>query len=621
MLLKRGNDRGQVTIFIILGIVIVVGAILFFVFRESLFSQGNIPKDIQPAYDTFLSCIEESTLLGVEVLESQGGRIELPNFEAGSTYMPFSNMLNFLGNPIPYWYYVSGNNIEKEFIPTTNSMENELAIFIEQKIKQCKLDNFYKQGFQFYMGEPNADVSITQNSVEVNLRMPLSIDFANDTAIINNHNVIVNSKLGELYDSAIKVYNYEQQNLFLEDYTIDILRLYAPVDGVELTCSPKVWNAVQIFNELMQAIQNNLLSLRNKNGDYTLVDKKNKYFVLDLGVDSDVRFLTSPNWTNSFEVTPSIGSSLVATPVGNQAGLGIIGFCYVPYHFVYNLKYPVLVQLTSGNEIFQFPLAVILQGNNPREALETNFFNSPRSEVCDFKNTKMNVLVYDNQLNLISSELSYDCGGTSCDIGQSNLVSGYNLNFPQCINGILKARAEGYVESSKIISSVDSDTVEMVLNKLYPLELNLRLGAAQYSGDAVVSFTSSDYSTTVSYPSTKIVELAEGQYEIRVYVYRNSSLVIPSTTKTQCVDSPKSGIAGLFGLTEEKCFDLEFPRQIVSNALAGGGKQNYYVLESELASATLLDITASALPTPTTLEKLQDNYILFEENGLEVKFK
>ena len=71
-----------------------------------------------------------------------------------------------------------------------------------------------------------------------------------------------------------------------------------------------------------------------------------------------------------------------------------------------------------------------------------------------------------------------------------------------------------------------------------------------------------------------------GQYEIQVYIYRNSSLKLESTTKEQCIEIPQSGIGGFFGLTQEKCFDIEIPSQIVSSALSGGGKENYLLVEN-----------------------------------------
>ncbi|MEK6847982.1 MAG: hypothetical protein AABX50_02580, partial [Nanoarchaeota archaeon] len=135
---RRGQIRGQVTIFIIIAILILalVGGWLFL---SGTISVKGIPASIQPAYTSFVTCLQENTKTGISILESQGGYIELPDFEPGSAYMPFSSQLDFAGNPIPYWYYVSGNNIPKEKIPTKSKMEQELAAFIEQKIRGCNL--------------------------------------------------------------------------------------------------------------------------------------------------------------------------------------------------------------------------------------------------------------------------------------------------------------------------------------------------------------------------------------------------------------------------------------------------------------------------------------------------
>jgi len=93
--------KGQVTIFIIIAIVLVAAVAGFFIFRGGI-SLDNVPASIEPIYTTFLTCLEEDALVGIDVLESQGGYIEMPVFEPGSSYMPFSSPLDFLGNPIPY---------------------------------------------------------------------------------------------------------------------------------------------------------------------------------------------------------------------------------------------------------------------------------------------------------------------------------------------------------------------------------------------------------------------------------------------------------------------------------------------------------------------------------------
>jgi len=614
------NRGGQVTIFIIIGIVIVSAIVGLVVFKDRIFSTGISPN-IQPIYNTFLFCLEEDTLTGINILESQGGYIELPDFEPGSSYMPFGSQLNFLGNPIPYWYYVSGNNVQKEQVPSMNNIEGELENFIEGKIRNCVFDSYYEQGFEIDLGEPEVSVNVGEDNVEVNLNMGFSVNYGEDNANVKSHSIDVKSNFGKLYDSAKTIYEKEQEDLFLENYAVDTLRLYAPVDGVEMTCSPLTWSADKVFEDLKEAIEINTLALKVEGGDYSLAKKENKYFVVDVGVsDVDVRFVNSPDWANGFEVAPSEGNVLVSKPVGNQPGLGVIGFCYVPYHFVYNVRYPVLVQVSLGLEIFQFPVAVVLEGNQPRQALDVGAIEVESPQLCEYKNTPIEVSTYDGKLNSVDAEISYKCFSEFCEIGKT--TNGYiQEKFPQCANGYVVAKADGFREANYELSTISSGSVDIILDRLYEREINLKLAGVAYGGNALVSFVSDKDSKTIVYPETRKVELSEGQYEIQVQIYKSSSLKIEKSVQEQCVEVPRSGVGGIFGLTEEQCFNIEIPEQIISNALVGGGKENYYILESQLSGSSAIEINALSLATPKSLEQLQDNYLLFEDKELDIKFK
>ena len=623
------NKLGQVTIFIIIAIVIVGAVLVYFAFRDDVL-EGEIPVCIEPVYSSFLSCLEESTLVGIDVLESQAGYISLPDFESGSGYMPFSSQLNFLGSPIPYWYYVSGNNIQKEQVPSKRSMEEHLENFIEEEIKGCVFDAYYEQGFEIIQEESNAEVNIRDKEVEVSLEMDLSVEKGEDVALIKTHKVNVKSKLGMLYDSAKKIYEEEQESLFLENYAVDTLRLYAPVDGVELTCSPMIWSADEVFDELEEAIEANTLALKVKGGDYSLRAEEDKYFIINTEVDADVRFINSRDWPHSFEVVPSEESVLIAKPIGNQPGLGILGFCYVPYHFVYDVKYPVLVQVQYGDEIFQFPFAVVVQGNKPRQALDSSAVEFEYPELCEYKNVLIEVMAYDTKLNPIEADVSYECFGTTCDIGKTSLTKSLSGEFPQCVNGYILAKSEGFEDAKYLYSTTESGSVDIILDKLYELDVELKLDGTFYNKNAIISFISprddsgepsDSFSKTIVYPEYKSVKLSEGQYEIQVQIYKNSSIKLEETKHEQCMEIPKSGLGGLFGLTEEKCFDIKIPAQVISNALAGGGKESYYVLESKLDGSNIIEINAESLPLPRTIEQLQNNYILFEDKNLDVRFK
>jgi len=239
--------------------------------------------------------------------------------------------------------------------------------------------------------------------------------------------------------------------------------------------------------------------------------------------------------------------------------------------------------------------------------------------LCEYKNTLTEVDVYDSNLLPLDADISYECSGTRCQIGKS--VGGVlKTKFPQCINGIIRASAEGFEDAGVTYSTNKEGVVEIIMDRTYDVDVDLKLGSSSYNGMAIVTFSSDRVSRTIVYPEQKSVELSEGDCEVQVSIYSESNLNLAGTKKTECVEAPKSGLAGLLGATEEKCFDIDLPAQVISNALVGGGTQDYYILESELEEGEI-EINAEKLPTPTDIEELQENYILFEQNGLDINFK
>jgi hypothetical protein len=610
------NKKGQITIFVIFAIIIVAMiGIYFLAYNPS--SSVELPPNIQPAYNALLTCIEENILVGVNILGSQAGYIDVPEFEAGSRYMPFSSQLDFASAPVPYWYYVSGNNIQKEQIPSEKEMEEQLEDFVEEQIDNCLFDEFYDQGYYIdYMGQ-EANINIKENKIDLSLDMPLSISKGEDNVRIDSHELSVNSNLGKLYQSAKEIYEYEQDTLFLEKYAVDTLSLYAPVDGYEISCSPLTWSADEVFNELENAIEGNTLALKNKGGDYVLTDSEDEYFVIDLPVEENVRFINSRNWAHGFEVNPSEEALLLASPVGNQAGLGILGFCYVPYHFVYNVRYPVLIQVYEGDEIFQFPVAVVLQNNNPREIYDTESVLVNEPQICPYKNTLMEINTFNDNGNVVPADISYNCLGEICEIGNSPL----HENFPQCINGYVLAKAEGYKPAKIMQSTVENTSLDIMMEKIYTLPIELDLDGENYNGNALIHFISDDFSKTVIYPQEQNIELAAGDYEITVQVYEDSSLYLESTVQEQCFEVPSTGLGSLLGLTKTECFEIPVPEQTITKVLSGGGETSMLVYEITLKNANHVYLNVPKLKIPTSLEELQNNYILLENSEIELRIR
>ena len=170
------KNKGQVTIFIIIAIVIVAVVALFFIFRTTVIG-AVIPKEFEPVYSYYQSCIKEKISEGASLLGQQGGYIENPEFFSGSEFMPFSSQLNFLGVGIPYWYYVSGNNIVKEQKPSLDKMESQLNDFIKQTISECDFGSFNLQGFEVNLGDAEVESSIENNLIYALVVLPVFLIF------------------------------------------------------------------------------------------------------------------------------------------------------------------------------------------------------------------------------------------------------------------------------------------------------------------------------------------------------------------------------------------------------------------------------------------------------------
>ncbi len=616
------QKKGQVAVFIILAIAIIIGIVLFFLLRGKIF-QETIPQELEQVYDYYLSCIEQESFDAILISGSKGGYIKNSEFSPGNEYMPFSNQLDFFGTGIPYWYYISSNGFIEEQVPSKTEIQEQLNDYLEERLDKCDFSDFEKQGFEIDILNASVSSVIKDDSVSIDVKQDLNINLGEISWRKTSHSVSVNSQLGKMYNLAKKVYNKQREETFLEVYGVDVLRNYAPVDGVELVCSPKIWLQQDIKTELANALEANVQAIKLKGNYYDLAKEENKYFVQDIGenVDVNVNFLYSKDWPTKISIYPD-ENPLIAEPVGAQQGLGALGFCYVPYHFVYDLAYPVLIQLYSGNEMFQFPVAVVIDKNQPVEGLNTEAISDAEPELCKYKNQEVSVYTYDIDLNPVEAEIEFECLSSSCDIGKTEIKGNDAVlidNFPQCVNGYIVVNAEGYAEKRYLYSTNQGGDVNIVLDKLYDLDIDLKLDGKSTNDFTIINFVSEAHIQTIAWPEQKQISLSAGEYNIEIQVYRDSSIVIPATSEEKCVEAPKSGILGIFGMTEEKCFTIDIPSQKLENAISGGGKTTDYFIESMLENGKM-EISVESLPIPKKLEELQDNYNLLEFKPVYIEF-
>ena len=617
MVLARGvSKRGQVTLFIIIALIIVVGIALFFVLKNQYSGASSLDKEIQPIYDSYTTCLESILEQGINIMGYQGGYIELPEFVAGSSYRPTSSQLDFFGQPVAYWYYISGNNIVKEQVPTESSMEEQLADYLSERLDSCKFEEYNQAGYDTYIGEGEVSVTISDSSVEASIENPFNIYTEDETFTISSHEISVDSKLGEFYNLAKETYDYERETQFLENYALDALWTSSPVVGVNFSCEPLVFSDAEIVSNLKDSLSANIGSIKLEGDYYTLSNKLNEYFVVDIGedVNENVVFRYSPNWTTRV----AIEGDRIVNPVGLEEGLEILGFCYAPYHLVYDLDFPVLIQFFDDDFIFQFPIAVIIQNNDVLNISSSEVNQNLNDPICDTLNSELKIYTYDYELEPVETSLQFRCISALCEIGETTLSNGdavFDGAVPSCVNGKVIASAEGYLTKEVYVNSLEDDSVNLLLKKYYPLSLSLNKDYL-----SVITFEGEDYSTVVNYPSSEEVELVEGYYNISVISYVDTSIELSDTPTEICVDSSDNVYdSSLFGLTSENCYTVENPVTEVNMAVVGGGSiDNYYITESELKGGNSISLSVDEYEVPSSLEELQENYLLLDTSKLSV---
>lgn len=627
----RLKKHAQITLFVIIAIVIISGVIGYFLLRDNI-APTRIPVELEPVYQYYTSCIEGDVINGAKLLGSQGGYIEKPEFEPGSDYMPFSNQLSFLGYGIPYWYYVSGNNIVKEQVPTKEEMEEELEAYIEKRIYDCNFNDFFGRGYEVYSGEAEAKVTIRDNEIEVSINQPLNMSFGESRQVIANHRIKIESSLGRFYNLAKNIYDHERDSLFLENYGVDILRLYAPVDNVDLDCSPQTWFLRDIRAGLKEAIMTNTMEIKLRGSYYGLAREENKYFVQDIGEEvgatgEKINFLYLEEFPFKMEVQPSENDMLTAEPLGIQPELGAMGFCFISYHFVYDIAYPVLIQIYTGDELFQFPVAVVLDKNIPiQERMNATGYVDLFPEICreDRRLTEMEVYTYNSNLEPVEANISFKCFSTRCSIGNTRILGEDSLlinRFPQCANATIIARAEGYMDKRVYADTINSGVVDIMMDKKYQLDLEAGInGRVLGRSEAVINFESEGNSFSLVYPYQTKVNLSAGLYNISVLGYEEANINFAGASTRRCIDVPTEGIGVIVGATEKNCFNFDVPGQVISYALSAGGKTTYYIAEGDLENADKILIQATDLGIPQNLEELSSNYDQVEQEDLEISF-
>ncbi len=305
--------KGQVTTFIILGIVILVAIALILYFNDYLFKSElqreaesfTVPQQVQPIKNYIDSCVSDVAKQGIDLIGFQGGYLTLNNNQPVNPLVPFADTLRIFNDNnlvTSYWFYETDNGIQKNQIPTLDDIRINLERYIKDNVASC-FSNIQDSFDDYNINSANnfdVNVEIKEEKVIARLSNDVDIQQQDFNFILNQHFAELDVGLGKSYDIAKKIIEKENQDYFLESKTEDILILYdqIPYSGIDLDCNTKTWNKYQVYNDLKLLLKENIGSVKVANTNF---DSSDGYFIWNNVLDKpyndvNVDFLYSTSW-------------------------------------------------------------------------------------------------------------------------------------------------------------------------------------------------------------------------------------------------------------------------------------------------------------------------------------
>ncbi len=480
------RKRGQITAFIIIGIVLLIGVGIFFYYKS--LSTEFKPAEIKPTKEGELQqyvtgCLDRIGEDAILQMGAKGGYIRLPNsIENNPAAYIREDSLGLV--KVPFWYSPNDPNQDVNKAPPLEYLELQLKNYINESLPRC-LANFtpLSQSYNFINTENyTVEVVVGEENVITRLSYPFTAvskakqeKFEMTTPFIS----VLPVRLKRVHDLAIAIMNAENQATFFENMTVDLVSSdpAIPLNGLVFQCGQKIWYLNDIIASVKFMLADSVPRVRFENTDYRPflapnaeyekfrqsaawpVDLKfdevtgtpdlpsgapedayDYFHFLFKGVDADYSDLKADaifrsDWPLNVFPKPSNYGILRSSETGNF-GDYLKFVCVNVYHFVYDVQYPVEVIIRDDKSFdgrgynFKFAFPVLIRDNLPyRRPVDIERFNFPdvRLSACDeFGEQKVDVKVYDSIYfsQLEDVNISFRCMRYLCPLGATKADGG-----------------------------------------------------------------------------------------------------------------------------------------------------------------------------------------------------
>ncbi|MCF7866240.1 hypothetical protein K9L67_03065 [Candidatus Woesearchaeota archaeon] len=491
---RKITKKGQATVFVIIGILImiVIGIGIYFLQNlsekkvniEEEYSQ-SIEQELVPVYDVVTSCLYSVSKKGLKILGLKGGNIETPEhllYNINPSYK--NNALQLYTESdliIPYYVYSEDNPTCIECstiieIPSLDgneyySIKNQLQRYINTEVETCVKNTLTNINYEINYETPISEVFINENDVSIGLEYLIKLKTENSEAQINKFFVKQDLPLRKIHDLATDIiYNHELLDSFSERNTINMLEILSlneekspipPMNGPTYTKfdSPKYWMNTDVKNIIKSYLSEttSYVQIDKSKSSYAMftpkIYKNNIYNSLNSDIltsqqellsETKIRHVFFPTWDMYLNINPSTGELIM--PKFSYTNLLFTSLGFVDYNFKYSMTYPILVTLEQDDYLdgdgylYQFAYEVNIRNNQPYNTkinvIQTDSQNQEQVPELD-KTEPVKIILkngYTNQNYEDNITLTYTC--TDLEIPLKPNENGIiEDKLPPCIQG------------------------------------------------------------------------------------------------------------------------------------------------------------------------------------------
>ena len=669
------KKRGQITIFIIIGIVLLLSVAVALYFYQTRVTAPikrvvAVPEEVQQIYDYVATCANQIGKDGLLIMGTQGGYINIPPIiDRNPNAYVAADPAGI--SKTPMWYYEG-----EDRTPSLEFMQRELALYVKQNMPDC-VANFeaFKERFDV---TPKSDlvpvVTFTDSEVIIEIKWQLDIKIQERLVQLTEFVVSFPLKLRLMHELAKQTMEMENKEGWFENLTIDLMSTDTkiPLSGMEFSCGTKKWHIQNIKKELQNLLYYNLPLIRIENTNYPpplaplrvyanlkeeaadireqlAADKEPdcpentpadvfemNRMMLDVGArktDLKAAFVYFPEWPLLLNAQPSSGGTL-STAQMKGARKYLRFFCVNQWHFAYDVIYPVKMMIrddTAFNEegyIFQMAFPVIIEDNEESRV----FFGLRRFVIPDvgtdfctnFGTQAIDVRAKGFVGGLVAEDMedaniTYKCLNQECIMGKT-ISDGtgaihFNTYLPEgCANPTIVASKEGFLPGQANVAGMK--TVDIMMTKLKRMPYTLAI--MPYDTVNKKFMTGTYYKLPKTMHATIAVSLRNGTFDqYKTYPASGEAYTTGQEGKYQLAEISEVAKDEIDFVYDDANYDIDILLFKGSTVVGGYHAENITIEYREINAGTNAVFNVVEFrPVPDTTEKQTDMFLFLYESGM-----